>query len=84
MKNKSLSTSWTTKETLKIVNVGQIICQCGGGSEIEPLRAVEIKVFRCLIEKIRLVSNNQRKDQNMPVTMEVSEKSGKTSILWNT
>jgi hypothetical protein len=84
MKNKRLSTSCTAKETLKISNIRQIMCQCGDGSEIEPLKAVEIKVFRCLIEKIRLVSNNQRKDRNMPVTMEVSEKSGKTSILWNT
>lgn len=51
---------------------------------MEPLTAMEIKVFRCLIEKIRVVSNDQRKDQNMPVPMEISKKSGKPSVLWNT
>jgi hypothetical protein len=66
MKNKRLSTSWIAEETAKTNNIRQIICQCGGESYIEPLTAMEKKIFRCLIEKIRLVSNDQKRIRICP------------------
>jgi len=54
------------------------------GAKLEPLTAVDIELFICLIDKISLVLNRHREDQGMPVIMEISATSGKTSMLFNT
>ena len=54
------------------------------GVKLEPLAAVELELFICLIDKISLVLNRHREDQGMPVIMEISATSGKTSMLLNT
>ena len=51
---------------------------------MEPLTAIEIELFLCLIEKISMVSNSQREDQGMPVIMEILAIFGKASMLRNT
>jgi hypothetical protein len=54
------------------------------GAKLEPLTAMEIELFLCLIEKISMVSHSQREDQGMPVIMEILAILGKTSMLPNT
>jgi hypothetical protein len=53
-------------------------------AQLEPLTAIEIELFLCLIEKISMIWNSQREDQGVPVIMEILAILGKTSMLHNT
>ena len=66
------------------LKLGKPYANVATGAKLEPLSAMEIELFLCLIEKISLVSNSQIEDQGMPAIMKILAKSAKTSALWNT
>ena len=69
---------------LTFKKLGKQYANVEAGAKLEPLTAIEIELFLCLIEKISMVSNSQREDQGMPVIMEILAISGRASMLRNT
>lgn len=69
---------------LTFKKLGKQYANLEAGAKLEPLTAIEIGLFLCLIEKISMVSNSKREDQEMPVIMEILAISGKASMLRNT
>ena len=69
---------------LTFKKLGKQYANVEAGAKLEPLTAIEIELFLCLIEKISMVSYSQREDQGMPVIMEILAISGKASMLRNT
>jgi hypothetical protein len=72
MKNISMSTSWASKESAYFHHKNANNMPMGSQELIKPFTAVGTGVFRRLIENIRLIFNIQRKDQRVPVIMEVA------------
>ena len=69
---------------LTFKKLGKQYANVEAGAKLEPLTAIGIELFLCLIEKISMVSNSQREDQGMSVIMEILAISGKASMLRNT
>ena len=69
---------------LTFKKLGKQYANVEAGAKLEPLTAIEIELFLCLIGKISMVSNSQREDQGMPVIMEILAIFGKASMLRNT
>jgi hypothetical protein len=69
---------------LTFKKLGKQYANVEAGAKLEPLTAIEIELFLCVIEKISMVSNSQRGDLGMPVIMEIFAILGKVSMLQNT